>query len=539
MPVLLSLALGTLASEDLACIAAGLLIARGDLSFGPAVAACLAGIFAGDLLLFGAGRVLGRRALRFRLVRRFITESQVEHASAWLRRRGLVVALISRFAPGLRLPTYFAAGVLKTGALKFSGYLLIAASLWTPLLVGASAVAGERARNFPYAALIPVMLAAWRLSLGLADWRTRRRWLGFWKRKLAWEFWPPYISYLPVAAWIACLAVKHRSLAVFTAANPGIPAGGFVGESKSEILAGLENAARFRLVGSPAEAMQFLAEERLEYPVVLKPDAGERGRDVEVVRTASELVRYFDRHRGPVIVQEYVAGVEYGVFYVRYPGEAQGRIFSITEKRFPAVTGDGRSTLEDLILRDGRAVCLAGAYIKVSKLQPDAVPEAGRKVQLVELGSHCRGAIFLDGGRLRTPQLEAAIDRISRGFRGFYFGRYDVRAASADEFRAGLFRVLELNGVSSEATHIYDPGVSLLGAYRVLFEQWRMAFEIGAENRALGFRPAGVSDLLRLTWNRFQSKERKLAARQPQHGGRAEQHGNRQGEQFPAIVHGG
>jgi hypothetical protein len=160
-------------------------------------------------------------------------------------------------------------------------------------------------------------------------------------------------------------------------------------------------------------------------------------------------------------------------------------------------------------------------------------------VQLVELGSHCRGAIFLDGGRLKTPQLEAAIDRISRGFRGFYFGRYDVRAASADEFRAGLFRVLELNGVSSEATHIYDPAVSLLGAYRVLFEQWRMAFEIGAENRDRGFHPAGVSDLLRLTWNRFQSKERKLAARQPQHGGRAEQHGNRQGEQFPAIVHGG
>jgi hypothetical protein len=41
---------------------------------------------------------------------------------------------------------------------------------------------------------------------------------------------------------------------------------------------------------------------------------------------------------------------------------------------------------------------------------------------------------------------------------------------------------VELNGVTSEATHIYDPKQSLCGAYRVLFEQWRIAFEIGLQN---------------------------------------------------------
>ena len=57
------LALATLVSEDLACIAAGVLAARGALSFPAAVAACLAGILAGDLLLYLAGRTLGRAAL--------------------------------------------------------------------------------------------------------------------------------------------------------------------------------------------------------------------------------------------------------------------------------------------------------------------------------------------------------------------------------------------------------------------------------------------------------------------------------------------
>ncbi len=58
--------------------------------------------------------------------------------------------------------------------------------------------------------------------------------------------------------------------------------------------------------------------------------------------------------------------------------------------------------------------------------------------------------------------------------------------------------MVELNGVTSEATHIYDPKNSLLDAYKVLFRQWALAFEIGARNRALGARPAGIQTLLRL-----------------------------------------
>ena len=54
------------------------------------------------------------------------------------------------------------------------------------------------------------------------------------------------------------------------------------------------------------------------------------------------------------------------------------------------------------------------------------------------------------------------------------------------EIRAGRFKVIELNGVSSEATNIYDPRGTLWAAYRTLFRQWRLAFRIGAANRALG-----------------------------------------------------
>jgi hypothetical protein len=119
-------------------------------------------------------------------------------------------------------------------------------------------------------------------------------------------------------------------------------------------------------------------------------------------------------------------------------------------------------------------------------------------VQLVELGTHCRGAYFRDGMRLATPELSAEIDRVSRAFDGFFFGRYDVRSASIDDFRRGRFKVLELNGVTSEVTSIYDPARSALAAYRVLFEQWRLAYEIGAQNRARGADASGVLHLARL-----------------------------------------
>jgi hypothetical protein len=99
--------------------------------------------------------------------------------------------------------------------------------------------------------------------------------------------------------------------------------------------------------------------------------------------------------------------------------------------------------------------------------------------------------LFLDGAELATPALTATIDRVSRAYPGFFFGRYDVRTDSLDAFREGRgFQIVELNGLTAEAAHIYDPRYGVAYAYRVLFAQWKLAFEIAAENRGHGARPA-------------------------------------------------
>jgi len=163
------------------------------------------------------------------------------------------------------------------------------------------------------------------------------------------------------------------------------------------------------------------------------------------------------------------------------------------------VVGDGESDLERLILQDEQAVCMARFYLRKQRDRLWETPAAGERVQLVELGTHCRGAIFLDGGWVKTETLEEAFDRISRSFEGFYFGRFDVRTPEVEEFKQGRnFKVIELNGVTSEATNIYDPKNSLLTAYKTLCSQWRIAFEIGERNLKRGARPTPISVLARL-----------------------------------------
>jgi hypothetical protein len=204
-------------------------------------------------------------------------------------------------------------------------------------------------------------------------------------------------------------------------------------------------------------------------------------------------------HEVDVLVQEFVDGVEASVFYCRMPGEPHGRIFSVTEKIFPSVIGDGASILEELILRDDRAFIVAKKYFERNTALLLTVPAAGERVGLVDIGSHSKGAVFRDGGRLRTPELESKIDAICLDLAGFFFGRFDVRAATFDDLKtARNFRIIELNGVTSESTNIYDPKYSLLDAYRILFDQWRIAFRIGAANARVGARVSTVREIVSL-----------------------------------------
>ncbi len=515
-----AIVLFTFVSEDLTCIAAGLVSASGDMPAAEALGATALGILLGDLLLYWAGHSIGRPALRKRPLSWVVHDVDVEQSARWFAQRGPAVILLGRCIPGSRLPTYFAAGLLGIGFWRFALYAAIAVALWAPLLWAAAYLMGRNVLPLVQAYkqwAVPAVLAmafalvlVFKVILPSFTWRGRRMVVSRWMRLTRWEFWPPWAFYPPVVLYVLWLALRHRSLSLLTAVNPGLLAGGFVGESKAEILQHLggdaEHVARSERIPAgidPAESLArvraFLARHALSYPVVLKPDAGQRGSGVAVMRSDAEARTYLERIRVDCLVQERVAGLEYGIFWFRQPREPRGHIFSITSKVFPVVRGDGKRTLEELILSDRRAVGLAKLYLDRNVSRLAWVPAAGEEVQLVEIGNHCRGAVFLDGTHLRTRVLEERIEAISRRFEGFYFGRYDVIAGSEEDLRQGRnFKVIELNGATSEATHIYDPRYGVLFAWRTLFEQWRILFSIAVENRSRGATTVRWTELLRM-----------------------------------------
>ncbi|HMF95552.1 MAG TPA: DedA family protein [Vicinamibacterales bacterium] len=514
----LGIVVGTFASEDLTCIATGLLIQRGEVGVIAGVLACTTGIFVGDLGLWLLGRIFGQAAIAWPWTARGLRTRRVDEIRAWLERHAAGAIVASRFLPGTRFALYVVAGVLRLPAAVFAVWALVGAMLWTPTIVLLTATLGEAfiGRVAPVVgvgwpariAVAAIALGSIRAARALASPHARMRIAARIARWRRWEFWPMWLFYLPLALWIAWLAIRHRGLATITAANPGMPDGGLVGESKFDILQRLPPTATIPAVRlEPGDALERVGQLRAmahargwTLPLVLKPDVGERGLGVRLVRdwhTAESYLAAIGEH---VIAQPYHAGpFEAGVFYYRLPSSPRGRIFSITDKVFPTIVGDGLSTLETLIWTHPRYRLQATTFAARHRDRLGHVLDEGETFPLALAGNHCQGTMFRDGGHLVTPGLERRIDAIAQSYPGFFVGRFDIRYSDVNAFMRGEdVAIVELNGVTAESTNIYDPAGSLLRAYRTLFRQWAIIFAIGSANRRAGAPTSSLARLLSL-----------------------------------------
>ena len=498
-----ALVVGTFVSEDVTCITAAQIARAGHISLSGAVLACLLGIFLGDVGLWLVGRLLGQRVLRSRFISQRISASELERFGGWFDRNSAAAILGSRFIPGARMPMYLAAGLLGQSRVRFFVWTFVAAAIWTPLVVVGAATLGEtltRPLLSVFGNRLVALVVAAAMTFGILNLprllmtpNLPEKVIASVSRTWRWEFWPAWLFYLPLVPWIAWLALRHRSFIVITAANPGIPHGGIVGESKFQILSKL--AGPHVLPGRLVDSIERF--DGVQFPIVLKPNAGQRGSGVRIVRSRDEAARYLAENFLPVLAQAHHPGpFEAGIFYYRMPGERHGRIFSITDKRFPVLVGDGVHTIRELIWRHARFRMQSATFFARHRKMLDAVLTAGEEFQLARAGNHCQGTMFRDGAHLITPQLETAIDAIARRFEGFCFGRFDVRYSDVESFKAGRdFAVVELNGATSESTNLYDPNRSIFWAYRTLYRQWSLLFEIGAAARKGGVMVSRIGDV--------------------------------------------
>lgn len=513
----LSIAASTFVSEDVACLAAGALLQQGALSPLAALSCCAVGIFAGDVGLWALGRIGSRSAVIGAWVATHVTP-RLPDTHARLRAGLPLVLVASRFVPGTRVALYVACGLLRVPVRSFALWVGGAVLMWTPLIVfGSAGFLGAWQRHAPgqpgagllLVGALTIAVAARSRSARVAMARGLRVSTAHARhvveRCRRWEFWPMWLFYAPLVPWLAWLSLRHGGVMTMTAANPGIAAGGTVGESKADILAQLPQDAilRYRRVHGLTVAARITRAEQarrdlgINFPIVLKPDVGERGRGVRIAYNQDDVDAFCATCDEPFLVQQYHPGPhEAGVFYYRRPGDERGHILSITDKRFPVLIGDGRSTLTRLITEHPRYRMQAPVFLERHAASLDRVLGDGEHFQLAQAGNHSQGTMFLDGEWLRSTVLEARIDEIARAFPGFFIGRFDIRYTDPVAFSAGGdLAVVELNGATAEPTDLYDPKRSLFEAYRLLFRQWTLVFEIGAANRRRG---AAVTPAARL-----------------------------------------
>ncbi len=329
---------------------------------------------------------------------------------------------------------------------------------------------------------------------------------------------PKWAICVPLVLQWLWLSVRYRSVTLPSAANPYITAGGLVGEGKLEYFRDMGPLARSVTAAhcavrndgtATASTLQALLERHaLRFPVIAKPDLGLCGYGVRLVPDMAALQGYLAAFPTDetVLLQRYLPqDGEAGLFYARDPVTGAGRLIGLALRYFPQVTGDGRSSIAQLVAADPRARRLGRSRLHECHVPSALVPAAGQRVRLATIGSTRVGGLYRDGAAFITPALVQAIDAVARDMPGFHFGRFDVRFDSLHALAAGHgFTIMEINGAGSEAIEAWDPQTGLIEGLRMIFAKQQLLFSIGAAQRRAGARPIGLLELARL--NRRQQR---------------------------------
>jgi len=319
-----------------------------------------------------------------------------------------------------------------------------------------------------------------------------------------------YFYYIPLLPLYGYFALRSRSLSYFTGANPAIKDGGDATESKFKTLELIptkyipksiliDNYTTFKTIEDKLERVD------LNYPLIAKPDIGYRGLLVKKINNKQELLNYLTRYQEvKIILQEFVDFPnECGILYYRYPTKQKGAITSITLKKYLAVIGDGISSIKQLLSNDIRN----NRYLNVvnsSKILIQ-IPSKNKTVILSEIGNHCKGSQFINGNHLIDKELHDFFDLLSQSIKGVYYGRFDIKFNSFEELKKGKnFKIIELNGVIAEPTHIYDNTKgSYFKALKSIAKHWYIVYKISKinyKNKHLNFPKSTsvIKDIMKL-----------------------------------------
>ncbi|MEN8185628.1 MAG: hypothetical protein ABFR05_00720 [Bacteroidota bacterium] len=314
----------------------------------------------------------------------------------------------------------------------------------------------------------------------------------FFTKATQWEHWPAFMFYIPLIPYLMLNAIKAKYPVHYLATNPGILYSGNGTESKYKSLMLVPEKYRPKsILIQKNEKLELiinqLESKNINYPIIAKPDIGFRGYLVKKIESETHLRSYFNKMDIPIILQEFIDHPnEMGIFYHRMPDSEQGKITSITIKKYQTLTGDGTSTLSELILNHKEAFLYHDVFKNIHKERINNILKEGEKITVSEIGNHCKGTQFINGNNLITKDMGNLFDNLSNQIEGWFYGRLDIKFANLESFLQGEnFTILEINGIISEPTHIYDTtdnGSSYWNALKAIKKHWGIMDKIAIKN---------------------------------------------------------
>lgn len=314
----------------------------------------------------------------------------------------------------------------------------------------------------------------------------------FYIKTTQWEYWPSYLYYLPLFPFFLKKTISAKSLVYFSVTNPAIFLSGNGTESKYETLQILPEKfiPKSILIHKNTALSKVLyecKEHDIDFPCILKPDIGFRGYMVKKIENEQMIENYLSKFPFDTIIQEYIDYKnEIGVFYHRFPSSTKGQITSITLKKYLKIFGDGESSLEKLISKDPRASLYIDLLRNIHHKNLKKIYPKGEEIVLTEIGNHSKGTQFLNGNHLINEKLTALIDEISLQTEGWYYGRMDIKYDNFEDLINGKrFKIIEVNGIISEPTHMYDashPESGFLAAIKTIKNHWLIIDKIAQMN---------------------------------------------------------
>ncbi|WP_373497031.1 hypothetical protein [Aquiflexum sp.] len=318
------------------------------------------------------------------------------------------------------------------------------------------------------------------------------------------EFGPAWWIHLPMYILGVLSAMRLRNIGFFEAVNPGMQNGGLFDSSKFEVLKffNTANTPKTILTTCPLgidDIISIVDQNQINFPLIAKPDFGERGREVEVIDDLNALHQYFsDKYAGNYLIQENIEkGIEFGVFFQRHPISGLPNISSLALKIPLQVIGDGKLSIGELIRLHPRVRRYTGEVDK--KIDSSYIPQKGEKVKLSQKGNHCKGAAFLDCSGFIDESMVQTFDVICSHFEGFNYGRLDVKVGEwEDLWNVTRIKIIEVNGCNSEPIHIYSPDIAYSEALSSIKHHFTLMSHIAKTSLRNGYRP----DIKKL-WSNF------------------------------------